>query len=148
MTAKWVSNIVNVLRECDIPQVQTALIREFYNKDGELVIGKCAMGVLSCEAGMTLSVDMNEDLINDTANYQQILKLYDVPEEWWGNELLPECLSIGSPHFDDRFFDEDEDVYFHTVQLHQFIFRMNDNGFTFKDIADCIEVTFEDVEDE
>jgi len=154
MTAKWVENIASVLDKCDIPQVQTALIQEYVDKDGNFVIGKCAMGVLSCEAGMMLTVDLNDELINDDDNYHEILKLYDVPEEFWANKLLPEYIGIGWEYEIDEFNDCSNDTTDENYrpnglsQLHAWIFRMNDYGMTFKQIAECIRVTFEGVEDE
>lgn len=147
MTADWVTAIADVLDTCDIPQVRTALIQEFYDQDNNLVVGKCAMGVLSCEAGMTLTPEMNSDLVNNNENYHNILKLYNVPEEFWGNKLLPELYSDGWEHEIDEYNNPDlEDYSNRLVEFHAFVFRMNDNGMTFKEIAECIRVTFADVE--
>lgn len=149
--SNWVNNICDVLDKCDIPQLRSTLIGTFHDKDGKLTIGKCAMGVLSCEAGMTLTPDMNDDLISDDENYEEILKLYDVPEEFWHDIKLPAIRT----HRDDEliqteFATSSFPIYggiIGTVSFHEFIFGLNDGGLTFKEIAECIRITFGDAND-
>ena len=154
---RWIDEICDVLYKCKIPQIQKALIKEWYNDSGNIVIGKCAMGVLSCEAGRTLTPDMNENLIDDTANYYEIMKLYNVPEEWRENDILPSITKYLTE-------DDESDTFFTNIEtcdygygmgeviaghnhLHQFIFDLNDAGLTFKEISECLKITFKDVEE-
>ena len=150
---KWIDEICDVLYKCDTPQIQRALIKEWFDEHGELVIGKCAMGVLSCESGKILTPDLNEELIDDIDNYHEIMKLYNVPEEWWSINLLPQVIhesesDLPTMNIDMCVYDDNvgEVITGHN-QLHSFIFNLNDAGLTFKEISECIRVTFEDVDD-
>ena len=122
--AKWALEIAKMLRETNVPQITGRLIDyvPFTN-----VVGKCALGVISCEVGLPLSITQD---LTALPEYQDILKEVGVP-----NEFLYDCVT---PFL---FMTGQKDLY-------DIIYTLNDaHKLTFEQIADYIETTFGDVED-
>lgn len=116
-----------ILRETNIPKITGQYIL-FHNRK---LVGKCAMGVISCEVGLTLDYNIREYPLS------KILIHANVPG-YLIDTYLP-YVSInqwGKP--DHPKYTEAEGTLGHIIT------HYNDTGkFTFKEIADYLEVTFD-----
>lgn len=65
--------MANILKETTIPKITGHLIKFDLN---DVLVGKCVLGVISCETGVKLSPD------NTMTDYKDILRLAGVPESW------------------------------------------------------------------
>lgn len=117
--------IATILRETDIKKIEGRLIR-FDPETGE-VEGKCALGVISCEAGLPLGSNYK-----DHPTWEQILKKVGVSSDIL-NGTIP---AVAPPSFGDSGLD-------YVEFLSYYIINLNDNfKLTFNEIADWIETTF------
>lgn len=153
----WLANICGILRASELPQIYGDLVRykTDYNEgeDGDVVgeyhtfEGKCALGVISCEVGMTLDYD------HQLHDYIDILDRALVPRELSIDGILPYIDAQQSSLDGDEgryitecdfiFYNEDNDVQ-PSANFAEYIFKMNDGGLTFSEIADYLEETFGD----
>ena len=74
--AEWSDNIAKILRETKIPKITGNLIG--HNKGGD--IGKCALGIISCEVGLPLTLELA--MADNLPSYIEILRKAGVPEEY------------------------------------------------------------------
>ena len=117
--------LATILRETTIHKIEGDLIRY----QGDMLVGKCAMGVISCEVGLTL------DKYNQAYSAEQILLKAGLTDEQI-NEEFPFI------RFDDYRIEDDKYQESET-SLSYIIFNYNDSLLlTFKEIADYIETTF------
>lgn len=153
MTSEWLQNICNILRTTDVPQSYGDLIKfkDTYDEYGEVLeskfIGKCALGVISCEVGIPLSSNQRE------VSYTKILEKAGVPQELIESNLpyirVDFSFTDITPDDDERNIDgiefcgDGDGGYAHSG-FSEYIFRLNDGGLTFNEIADFLEVTFGD----
>jgi hypothetical protein len=109
-----------VLRETVVNQIHHDLIR--YD-DNNNVVGKCALGVLACESGdPSLKLDGN----SQDVSYDNIIKAYKTN------------LDEGLPYLyrESGSFDFSINM---TCTLSDYIYKLNDSGLSFKEIADFLE---------
>ena len=136
---KWLQDICKVLRTSRTYQIHGDLIN-FIAGPNSKIIGKCAMGELGCKIGFKPM-----ELYNmSTHNYVKILKKYKVPL-WLRKKNLPVIKgSIGEIGILCNPLDYViEESYGRT--LAEYIYDLNDSySMNFKQIADLLEVTFED----
>ncbi len=131
--SEWVNILCRALRETDIKQINGNLVR--YDYEGN-VEGKCALGIISCDIGLTLERGKDEP------SYESIMGVAGVPDEFNKNETnLPTIWRIGLEKNIELTMRDD-----YNQHLWANIFTLNDAGLSFKEIADWIETTFEDVE--
>lgn len=130
---EWLDNIVSILSSTDVPQITGKLI-SFDEHDN--MIGKCALGVISCEVGIPL---MNRG--DNEVSYNRILSKANVPSELNGvQDVLPSLyIYTTSKGVESVFFNECT-----TTDLASYIYLLNDNGLSFNEIAEFLEVTFGD----
>lgn len=116
---KWLKEIKQVLENPKYTQIIGTL--EKY-QDGD-VIGKCALGELNCALGPRKT--------NGTS-YSDILKRYRVPT-YFIDDLLP-------------YLDRHRLIFIFNSQyedgLQDYIWKLNDEGFTYDQIVEFLEVTF------
>lgn len=118
--------IATMLRETNVPKIEGRLIR-FDPETGELE-GKCAMGVISCEAGLTLGSNYE-----DHPTWEQILIKAGVSSDIL-NGTIP---AVAPPTIDPSGLED------YVEFLSYYIINLNDNfKLSFKEIADWIETTF------
>lgn len=125
--------ISQILKDTIIPQVKGALIR--YNFATDEFEGKCALGILSCESGVE-SLKLDRD--NQDADFRVILSAYDIEDI-----QLPLLRSPDVSHEDIKGYgwDWETNIY---MSISGAIIRLNDGyGFTFKEIAEFLEVTLD-----
>jgi len=132
--------ISQILRETDITQIKGDLIRYVWVDGGEdctnghfgdELMGKCALGVLACESGKP---ELKLDKKNRQVNYDAILKAYDIKDDLYPELQHPK---ISSDEIGWNFKNQD-------YNLSSIIIRLNDTfEFTFDQIADFLEVTFD-----
>ena len=150
---EWLENICNILRETDVPQIYGDLIRfeSTYDEETdsfkqEVMKGKCALGVISCEVGMTLNYDVQ------TYDYSDILNYANVPSELLRG--LP-YIHVSTKYVNDESKDDlhgekrvptnaQFDFDSSASGFAEYIFKVNDGGLTFKELADYLEETFGD----
>lgn len=109
-----------VLRETTINQIQCSLIK--FDSENN-IIGKCALGVLACESGDT---DLKLSINQTAVPYYRIVKAYDTGLD---NEL---------PYLSARSLNlQFNHKVYHGVD--DYIYRLNDAGLTFEQIADFLE---------
>ena len=153
MMEDWLANICGILRASDIHQIYGDLIRfetKWNDEKGEFeavnMTGKCALGVISCEVGMTLDYD------HQLHDYVQILQHASVPDELIDGSILP-YLDVHEKRMTDdvssRYIGEFDIIYDESggsilSNFSEYIFKMNDGSLTFKEIADFLEETFGD----
>lgn len=131
----WLSlpKISQILKDTIIPQIKGALIR--YNYISKEFEGKCALGILSCESG---EPDLKLDIDNTGADFSDILSAYDIEDI-----QLPLLKSPDMSHAEVQGYgwDWDSDIY---MSISGAIIRLNDGyGFTFSQIGEFLEVTFD-----
>jgi len=116
--------IATMLRETDVPKIEGRLVR--FDTEGE-VEGKCALGVISCEAGLPLGSDYQ-----DHPTWEQILRKAGV-----SSDILDGAIPAVAPQsFGDSGLE-------YVEFLSYYIINLNDNfKLTFNEIADWIETTF------
>lgn len=131
---KWVETITKSLRETDVRQIIGHLAE--YDYEGELY-GKCALGVISCDVGLTLERGKLDP------DYDQIMLRAKVPREFINDHILPNVLATYSGTEGPSLYISETE----TDDLSVHIFTLNDRGFTFEQIADFLETTYGDVED-
>ncbi len=124
--AEWSDNIAKILRQTDIPKITGALIGHSGDE-----VGKCALGVISCEVGLPLTLELA--MAENLPTYNQILKKAGVPNDYIDGEIpystYPESVE-------------------YNVSLDRVIWSLNDSlRLSFKEIADYIEITFKDDKD-
>jgi len=146
---KGIKEICEILRTPDYPQIQGELVQLDHEQPNDrIVIGKCALGELSCRLGNSLTETIDISNWSTSAVYAKtILQLADGLPSWivTGN-WLPQIRRVhdvdetASPNilFDDRMIE---------CNLGELIMNMNDLCFTYEEIADFLETTFEDLEE-
>ena len=126
---KGIKRICTILRNPKYPQIQDRLIET--NGKGK-IIGKCALGEVACQIGISEKVVMTFN----SEDYHQILARTNIPKWLYNDACLPnpmvESASLGS--YDNEFYS-----------LQNIIVSLNDHGFEYHEIADFLEVTFGDV---
>lgn len=123
-----IRRIAKALRNTDVKQITSALAK-FDNEKN--LIGKCALGVLSCEYYRKITHENNYDV-----DYNEILRACGVPDEWVNNILPNSCYFTSK----DSFY-LDEANWCH--QLSDMIPSLNDREkLTFDEIAEFLETTF------
>jgi len=124
--------ISQILRETKIHQITGDLIRfEWHAGQEEYgdLIGKCAMGILACESPIEeFHLSKQHQVVGD---YDKIIESYDIDVAYISPNV---CKKNGEIDWD---FECD-------VNISTVIVRLNDTfEFTFKEIADFLEVTFD-----
>lgn len=122
--------LATILRGTKISQGRGSLATY---KDGVL-IDKCALGVISCEVGMKVA-----EIITDQTplyDYYKILEKAGISQE----EQIRLPVLFQGVGDDLHFIEGDENSG--TDQLSAWIYKLNDVGFTFNEIADFLETTF------
>ena len=149
MTDEWLDNICEILRNTTVPQIYGDLISFKVIDvldDGEPeheFIGKCALGVISCEVGMTL------DYNHQTYDYPDILRTAGVPEELINFDSLPYLdTSINTDGDGRRYITEIDFSDEGCSAFAEYIYKLNDGGLSFKEIADFLETTFGEYDEE
>jgi hypothetical protein len=126
------SKISQILRETTTPQIYGAQIKF---DDDENLKGKCAIGVLACESGVP---ELKLGIDKTYANYSQILGAYGLRDE----DIYPHLLyndALNKKHGEFGWNFE-----FNNMSISAIIIILNDSHhFTFKEIADFLEVTFD-----
>ena len=119
--------ISQILKETEIKQITGDLIR-FDTWTGDL-IGKCALGVLACESpDEAMHLNPNRKAVG----YTDILHSY-------GIDILE-----GYPYLNTNGHSEVDFDFDGVMSLESIIIRLNDiHKFTFKQIADFLEITFD-----
>ncbi len=107
--------IATILRETNVKQVEGTLAEFDGNNE---IVGKCALGVISCEVGLTLKRFEKDPM------WEEILLKAGVPVDF---TRVGECFDSGTYH---------EDLQSHIIYLNDTL------KLTFKEIADWIENTF------
>lgn len=123
-----------ILRATKIKQIKEDLIR--YDKKGKLV-GKCALGVISCEVGLKLDKDRTN--VSSMAILMAGGLTQEESMEQYPFTRFKNCYAK-LPN-EPELYDEQES------SLDGMIFHLNDGiGMSFKEIADFLEVTFPEEE--
>ncbi len=126
---RWVKTITNILRHPEYPQIKGFL--QIKNKAGEAV-GKCALGEINCQ------MNVGETSITDDMGL--IMKACKVPEDLCTDRVLP---SIDSG-FDEIYgMDEINKEFFLNDNIQDWIWKLNDAGYTYEQIVEFLEATFE-----
>ncbi len=141
-----IQNMCNALRNPKYKQIKGTLIM-YKNANPNEIIGKCALGEIACQVGMDRTVTMG--LATD--EYDQILHAAGVPT-WLTDRILPDWTS----HHANELGQQSgpchsgccKDIPCNQVSLSTYIYYMNDTGWKYKEIADFLETTFGDIEDE
>lgn len=128
-----------VLKNTNVTQVTGELIKyKTHDQEGDVLrepifLGKCAMGVLACESGNPeLKLDENKISVR----YNEILKAYDIDYE----EVYPYLYSPNNRNDNIRRWDFND----MSNNIADIIIKLNDShGFTFKEIGEFLEVTFD-----
>jgi len=125
------SKISQILKESTIPQITGKLA--IFDLGTENLIGKCAMGVLSCESGNPKFIIHNNDTMIDVPN---ILKEYDIPEDL--QTEVPTFAFDDIGQFDINYGSNDISYLFSEI-----VFLNDSMKLTFKEIAEFLEVTYD-----
>ena len=140
---QWLDNMVSILRDTNVPQIRGNLAR--WERDIEpRLIGKCALGVISCEVGLPLSYYGYEP------SYDDIMSNANVPLEFYDDCILPKIEredGDNEAEVSNIYFPIGDSKGWEWQSLYQMIWNLNDGGLSFKEIADFLEITFEGVED-
>jgi len=116
---KAIQNMVSALRETKVKQITGRLSK--FNANGDL-LGKCALGVLTCKFHIPTTMDNQGDI-----RHCDIIKKCGVPNKW---------LNIPFPYSDMIKYDG-------VCSFSYVIFHLNDTyKLTFEQIADYLETTF------
>ena len=126
--------LATILRHSKIHQIKGNLIR--YDINGKLV-GKCALGVISCKVGLKL------DKNNTDIPAMDILRASGITEKDIGSTypFIRQKNCYAKLPDQPAIYDESYST------LEEIIFHLNDGiGFSFKEIADFLETTFPEKE--
>jgi len=121
----WLDRICDPLENPKFPQIKYTLAE--YDRDGK-VIGKCAEGEIACQNKIPYK------------RYQTVLddddfRLLGIPEDLVSDNILP--------IFDIRVFSLGSG-YDLGYSISNYLFKLNDAGFTYPEIAEFMRTTFED----
>ena len=121
-----IRRICDILEHPEYPQITTKLAS--FN-DKKECIGKCALGEISCKVGLKLTWD------NYCLSYYSILEAAGVPKYLRERQNLP--------YMERR--DKEVRIEFHDdagSDLDQYIWMMNDEGYTYDQISEFLRCTF------
>lgn len=135
-----IEKICQILRTPEYPQGMGLLVE--FDIHGN-IISKCALGEISCRSGLPIT----ESMVDDPNYNYSIMRTAHIPIDLyegcllpcmlsWDSETQPINLSTHIPPEDD--FEGDGD------NIQDWIWKLNDNGFTYDEIAEFLEVTFQD----
>ena len=130
MTLKTaIKRICDILEHAEYPQIHGDLIK----LEGDKIVGKCALGEISCKVGLKLDKDCTTHI------YRDILEAAGVPKAYLDGDNLPYFsrtdLTVGT--FDVFDFDTD-----HGCDLDQYIWTLNDEGYNYNEISEFLRCTF------
>lgn len=127
MTLKTaIIKICDILEHPEYPQITTKLAA--FNDEHEC-IGKCALGEISCKVGLELTYD------NYNVSYNDILYKAGVPKYLLEKQNLP--------YMERK--NREVRIEFHDSagsDLDQYIWMMNDEGYTYDQISEFLRCTF------
>lgn len=137
---KWITNITKILRNPEYPQITGDL--EKLNENSEIE-GKCALGELRCQSGV-------KNYYNTTDERGVIMKKCGVPKWLYSRTNLPKFYDLRRNgnwvSFNKNLrLDFDDDVFFRKSNIQEWIYGLNDSGFTYDQICEWLEVTFGDL---
>jgi len=135
----WLDNICNILRHPYYKKVTGSLA--IFN-DLEEVIGKCALGEISCRVGIKLTKE-NSAFIK----YGKIMETARVPFCLREGKILPEINYANTNDF-NSINVEDFPSEYGGADLEWWIYTLNDAGLKYNEIADFLETTFGDMADD
>lgn len=118
----WLDKLCKPLEHPRYPQIQGSLVQ--YN--GRKIIGKCAEGEIACQNNISYS------RLQGTLSLKQLLEL-DIPIDLVTDIILPDY-DNNSDNFN---FDR-------LGNIGEYIWKLNDNSFTYKQIVEFLRTTFED----
>ena len=115
-----IKNIAYILHTTNIRQITGRLI-EFNNHN---LVGKCALGVISCESGLVLDED------NSTHSFEKILSAAGIPDEY---------TNLYFPFLDGSDWENGE----HSCRISDVIISLNDGQkYDIHQIADYLHTTY------
>jgi hypothetical protein len=122
MTKNWLDKLINPLRKPQYPQIFGEL-RRIDPPDGK-IIGKCAEGEIACQNGVRYK---KQDI---TLNPHKLRKL-GIPKDLTDFDL---------PSYHNNNFDFDVEM----DNIGSWIYGLNDKPLSYNQIADFLQITFED----
>ena len=132
---QWLKNIITILHEPKYPQIKGALEEE---DDNGNIIGKCALGEIRCQVGASEVIDItDEDGI--------IMKKAGVPAWMRNGKNFPSMgYEYGKPDVDGNVdgWLEPSTNRMEGFKLQDYIWKLNDAGLNYDQIAEFLEVTF------
>lgn len=145
---QWLSTITGALRNAKYPQIKFHLIAFKWHdaQDEEDAItdiekeieGKCALGELACSLNFTVKevINFEADPIKRVDGHRMIMGRAGVPNDLASDDILP------NTDFDQLHAEVNFDLS--GQNLDEYIYLMNDAGYTYPMIIEFLETTFGD----
>ena len=123
-----IDNICDILETPEYEQIKGYLSKW----DGDECIGKCALGEIACRVGLKLTKEVYH------VAYTSIMYNADLPRWLVDGYALP----FMSRTDDTKIGMDEIDPLLTGNNIQEYIWKMNDQGYTYKQIADFLRCTF------